>query len=935
MSVLFESRQPPAAPPMITVTVDGRPVQAPAGATVLEAVNRSGTYLPQFCKDPDQKPMGACRTCLVEVEGQRGFPASCGLPARDGMVVRTSGPSLDRIRRGVIELTLGMHPDPCRAIEEGRPCDLHAAAVYYGIGDPPFDRRPRSKLDETKSFFTLDMAQCILCQRCTTACNNVQHIGAIAIIGKNQRSEVGPVLNKPMQESICTSCGQCVAACPTNAIAPKEPPRSVAREVETTCPYCGVGCGILARIDDRDRFLGMMQDVPENKSSAGMLCVKGRFGTEFVHHPERLRTPLIRRNGEFVEATWDEALDLVADKLIQYRDSVATLASAKATNEDAYIQQKLFRALLGTNNIDHCTRLCHSPSVAAMLSALGSGATSNSYTDYAAAGCLMIVGSDASANHPVIAVRFREAVQDHGAKLIVVNPRRIDLCDYADIWLRPKPGTDVALFNGLAKIIVDENLWDREFVAGRTENFEAWLESLEPYTVERVAEVTGIPADDLIAAARMYARPPFSGSCLIWGMGITQHISGTANAHGLINLALVTGQMGRPGNGISPLRGQNNVQGCGDAGCIPDNLPGYQGLGEAARRAFGAVWGAEPPAEPGLTVTQMVEEAALGRLKMMYVVGENPLLGEPHLKHAKEALENLEFLIVQDIFPHETSDIADVILPATSFAEKDGTFTNSERRVQRVRQLIPPLPGTRPDWEILADLGRRISERLGRDPRQFAYRHPEEIFAEMAGLTPIIAGLNYERLEHGGVQWPCRTLDDPGTPRLYQESFPRGLGKFVPIEQGPTAAELPDPDYPLILNTGRVLYHWHGGTLTRRVNGLLALYPELAISIHPEDAAHFGLTDRDPVRLESRRGDLTGVALITDAVRPGEVFIPFVRLGESAANFLTNAAFDPLSDMPEYKVCAVRIEKLPGGPVPLPAEFAVEPTDAPEESRKE
>ena len=896
--------------PTITVTVDGRAVEAPAGSTVLDVINQSGTYIAQLCKDPQQKPMGACRTCLVEVEGQRGFPASCGLPARDGLVIRTAGSELDRIRRGVIELTLGMHPDPCRASEEGRTCDLHTAAVHYGITTLPYERRPRPKFDDSKSFFTLDMAQCILCQRCTTACNQIQHIGAIAVIGKNWGSEIGPALNKPMQESICTSCGQCVAACPTNAIAPKQLPEPIVRSVETTCPYCGVGCGIVANVTADNRLWGMMQDVPENKSSAGMLCVKGRFGTEFVHHPERLRTPLIRKNGELVPASWDEALDLVADKLVEYRGSVATLACAKSTNEDAYIQQKLFRAVLGTNNIDHCTRLCHSPSVAAMLRALGSGATSNSYTDYESAGCLMIVGADASANHPVIAVRFRKAVQDHGAKLIVVNPKRIELCDYADIWLRPRPGTDVALFNGLAKIIMDEDLWDRDFVASRTEGFEAWEASLAPYTVDRVSALTGIPEVDLRAAARMYARPPFSGSCLIWGMGITQHISGTDNAHGLINLALVTGQMGRPGNGISPLRGQNNVQGCGDAGCIPDNLPGYQGLGEEARRKFGQAWGAELPGELGLTVTRMVEEAALGNLKMMYVVGENPLLGEPHLKHAREAMENLEFIVAQDIFPHETTDIAHVILPATSFAEKDGTFTNSERRVQRVRQAIPPLPGTRADWEIMADLGRRVSQRLGLDPGQFNYSHPSEIFAEMASLTPIVSGINYERLESGGIQWPCLSLDDPGTPRLYAQSFPRGLGKFVPIEQGPVAAELPDPDYPLILNTGRVLYHWHGGTMTRRVNGLLALYPDLAISVNPEDAAQFGIADRDPVRLASRRGELTGVALVTDAMRTGEVFIPFVRLGESAANFLTNPVFDPDSDMPEYKVCAVRLEKL-------------------------
>jgi formate dehydrogenase alpha subunit len=701
------------------------------------------------------------------------------------------------------------------------------------------------------------------------------------------------------------------------------------RTVDTTCAYCGVGCGVRLHIDGRDRIV-WVDDRPENPSSQGMLCVKGRFGLTFVNHQDRLTKPLIRRNGVLEEATWDEALDYVADKFVEHRDSFAVLASAKATNEDGYVLQKMTRLLMGTNNIDHCTRLCHSPSVEAMLLQLGSGATSNSYEDYDNAGCLMVVGTDTSSNHPVIASRLRRAIDERGAQLIVVNPKRIDLCDYATYFLRANPGTDVALFNGLAKAIIDEGLADLEFVSSRTQGFEKWAESLRGYTPERVQEITGVPAADIRAAARLYARPPlprglespfreaaeakgYGGSCLIWGMGVTQHTCGTDNAHALLNLALVAGQLGRPGNGVSPLRGQNNVQGCGDAGCIPDNLPGYQGLGDANRSKFEAAWGAPLPAEQGLRATEMFELAAQGGLDCMYVTGENPLLSEPYIAHAEEAIKKLKFLVVQDIFPNETTEYAHVVLPAASFAEKDGTFTNSERRVQRVRRAVAPIGQSRPDWDITADLARRIARRLEMPVEQFQYEGPQQIFAEMASLTPILGGISYERLEargDEGIQWPCRTPDDPGTKRLYTETFNVGpRAPFVAVDQGPPAAELPSRRFPLLLNTGRILYHWHGGTITRRARTLLARSPDLQIALNPADAARYGIAEGEAVVLYSRRGDLEGKALLTDAVRQGEVFVPFVKLKEHNANFLTNAVYDPKSRIPEYKVCAVRLEK--------------------------
>ncbi len=903
---------------VVTLTVDGRTVDVPAGASVLDAVNRLGIPLPQLCKDPDRPALGACRTCLVHVEGQRGTPAACHLPARQGMAVSTTHPDAVRVRAAVLDLTRSMlaarseGPD---VAEGGRDGDgfgqLGAVCARHGVGAPSWAPLHRFEVDASPSFFELDRGACILCGRCTTACGDVQQIGAISMLGRGHAMKVGVFGDDRLAGSVCTSCGQCVAACPTGALRPREAPARVVREVETTCPYCGVGCGIVVGVREDGRLRLMAGDVPANRSSLGMLCVKGRFGTGFVHARDRVTTPLVKRDGHWRAATWEEALEAAADGLARHRGRFAALASAKATNEDGYVVQKFCRVVMQTNSVDHCTRLCHSPSVEAMLASMGSGATSNSYVDYEEAGCLMIVGADASANHPVIAVRFRRALR-RGARIIVVNPKRIELCQQADLWIAPRPGTDVALFNAMARVILDEGLADEAFIRARTEGFEAWRRSLEPFTLEDASRLTGVPGEAIAQAARWYARPPFAGSCLIWGMGITQHTNGIHNAHALLNLALVTGQLGRPGAGISPLRGQNNVQGCGDAGCIPTNLPGYQGYDAPTLDRFARAWGVRPPAAPGLVVTEMVEACLTGDVRAMYIVGENPLLSEPDLHHAEKALGQLDCLVVQDLFLHETAERAHVFLPAAAFAEKEGTYTNSERRVQRVRQALPPPGQARPDWWITCELARRVGRRLGLDvAAQFDYPGPAAIFDEMARLVPFLGGLSHARLDReGGLQWPCPTSDHPGTRYLYAESFPRGKGRFVPAVQTVAAAELPDADYPLILNTGRLLYHWHGGTLTRRVAGLLELAPRLEVTLHPADAGRLGIADGMPVRVQSRRGELTGVARVTDAVRPGAIFVPFVKLQESAANFLTHAAADPISKIPEYKVCAVRVEPL-------------------------
>ncbi|HZU76517.1 MAG TPA: molybdopterin-dependent oxidoreductase, partial [Dehalococcoidia bacterium] len=708
----------------------------------------------------------------------------------------------------------------------------HARA--HGLDTSSFAPREQPKAhtpDASNPFFSLNMNDCILCGRCAVACDDVQHIGAISILGTAHGARVGAFAETPIGESNCTSCGQCVSVCPTGALLPKAGVPAAPQTVHSTCPYCGVGCGVQMQV--QDGAIARVLDEPENRSSDGMLCVKGRFGTTFVTSPDRLTTPLIRRGGVLQPASWDEALDLVADKLVEHRGRFASFASAKATNEDGYVQQKLVRLLMGTNNIDHCTRLCHSPSVEAMLMQVGSGATSNSYQDYEDAGCVVIAGCDPSSNHPVVASRMRRAIDHHGVRLIVINPKRIDMCAKAEVWLRPLPGTDVALLNAMARVILDEGLADERFIQERTEGFAEWRAAVESQTAEELARLCGVPLEDIQRAARLYARPHEyggpagrDGSCLVWGMGMTQHTNGTHNAYALINLALLAGQVGRRGNGISPLRGQNNVQGCGDAGCIPDALPGYQRYTDAVRAKFQAAWGAPIPAEEGLRATEIVEGALTGEIQAMYIVGENPMLTEPNLAHAAEALEKLAFLVVQDIFMHETAAIADVVLPATSFAEKDGTFTNSERRVQRVRKALPPVGDSRPDWEIVCDLGRRVARRLnaqlraqggssstndplhdaavpttrglGQSPRkpsetfdesQFAYESPAQIWDEIARLTPSLAGISYERLEReGGLQWPCPAPDHPGTPRLYGETFPRGKGLFVPVTPAEPAA---------------------------------------------------------------------------------------------------------------------------------------------------
>jgi formate dehydrogenase alpha subunit len=652
----------------------------------------------------------------------------------------------------------------------------------------------------------------------------------------------------------------------------------------------------------------------------GMLCVKGRFGTDFVNHPDRVKTPLIRTNREmgrsaapeWREASWDEALDYVADELVRITkanggDAIASYASAKATNEDNYVYQKLIRALIGSNNVDHCARLCHAGSVTGLQLSLGSSAMSNSIGEMEDLDTFIVTGSNTTETHPVISNFLKRAVRKNGAKMIVIDPRKIELTDFAVLWLQQRPGTDVALFQAMAHVIVKEKLYDQEFIENRTEDFNDYLESLEDFTPEWAEEVSGVPAEDIKEAARLYANAE-KGS-IYWGMGISQSTHGTENTFSLVNLALMCGHIGKPGTGLNPLRGQNNVQGCSDSGGLPNVYTAYQKVDDIeVQEKFEEHWGTKLSATPGLTATEMITGASQGTVKGMFVMGENPMISEPNQNHSRQAMEQLEFLVCQDIFINETGEMADVILPATSFAEKDGTFTNTDRRVQRCRQAVPAVGQSRADWDILSDLGRRIETRLGKKLRVgFDFQNAEEIWEEMRQVTPAFWGIDYARIEkEGGVHWPCPDFDHPGTPYLFEDEFPRGKGKFWEIDFE-TISELPDDEYPYNLSTGRVLYHWSGSTMTGR-SGIEEAYPEATCEIHPRDAANLGVADSDWLEITSRRGSISLRALITKRSPKGTIFIPF-HFAEAAVNLLTLETVDPRAKIPDYKNTAVKIKK--------------------------
>ncbi|KAA3643617.1 MAG: formate dehydrogenase subunit alpha [Chloroflexi bacterium] len=692
--------------------------------------------------------------------------------------------------------------------------------------------------------------------------------------------------------------------------------------MRSTCPYCGVGCQIDMYIKEDQIFrVEAPFDVAPN---FGRLCAKGRFGIDFVQHPSRLKKPLIRKDiGEsprkavglegFREATWEEALDLAAEKLAAIvaqhgGDAVGTFCSAKATNEDNYIFQKLVRGVLGTNNVDHCARLCHAASVAGLQLTIGSSAMSNSIAEMKDLDAFIVTGSNTTETHPVISTFLREAVVRNGAKLAVIDPRQIEMTEFADHWLRQKPGTDVAIFQAMAHVIVHEELYNSDFIDDRTEGFGEYAKSLADCTPEWAEGLSGVPADQIRDAARMYANA--ERAAIYWGMGISQSVHGTDNAVSLANLALITGHIGKPGTGLNPLRGQNNVQGCSDSGGLPNVFPGYQLVNDPdIRGKFENDWGIQLNPDVGLTTMEMVDAAEQGGIKAYFVMGENPMMSEPDLRHARHVMASLEFVLLQDIFFNETAEYADIILPATSFAEKAGTFTNSDRRVQLIRPAVPAPGEARDDWVILSELAQRLETELGREESAgFEFDDPSAIWDEMARLTPDFQGISHARLQReDGVHWPCPSEDHPGTPYLFEDDFPSGRGRLTPLDYRPSA-ELPNDEYPFILSTGRVLYHWHGGTMTRR-SKLEDIYPEPTVEVHPNDAENLGIAAGDWIKVRSRRGEIQVRTLVTERSPTGTVFIPF-HFAEAAANELTLDARDPQAKIPDYKMSAVALEKL-------------------------
>ena len=910
----------------IKITIDDREVSVPQGSTILDAARIAGSYVPSLCHHPDLLPIGSCKLCIVSVEGLDYYPTSCNTPAAEGMVVRTRTEELQEMRRNTLEMLLALtnHPtsclfcerkDECTDLREcmrkfpvtvgckycpnDNQCELQEAVTFVGLDKIRYHTSFRDTPVLREPFFDRNYNLCIMCGRCIRMCEEVRGLGILSTNPDFHRNHwIGP---ESLQEADCKFCGACVDACPTGALFDRSEkwvrPDST---VVTICPYCGVGCSLELRISE-DKIISVRPD-KNSPVNRGQLCVKGHYGLEeIVHHPDRITTPLIKRNGSFEEATWDEALDLVARRFSEIKDkygpdSLGALSSSRCTNEENYLVQKLARAVFGTNNVDNCARVCHAPSVTGLAACFGSGAATNSFDQIEDADVLFIIGSNTTEAHPIVSLKIIKAARN-GAKIIVADPRKIELVGLASVWLNLKPGTNIALLNGMMNVIINEGLHDEDFICGRTEGFEQLQKVVAAYPPERAAEITGISAEEIVEAARLYARA--DKAMIIYSLGITEHITGTHNVMCLGDLAMLTGNVGRPATGVMPLRGQNNVQGACDMGALPNVHVGYQPVtDQGVRSKFEEAWKVVLPANIGKTSTNMVEPGS--GIKGIYILGEDPAQTDPDTNRVREALEEMEFVVVQEIFPTETTKFADVILPAASFAECDGTFTNGERRIQRVRKAIPALGGLE-NWQSIC----QIAQRMGY-PMQ--YDHPSEIMDEIAALAPMFGGVRFDRLDDGGLQWPCPSVDSPGTETMHVDQFSCGLGRFNAVEHRPPA-EGTDPEYPLILTTGRRREHYNCGSMTRRSKGIMWVWPEEAIEISPIDAEKLGIEDKEMVLVSSRRGSVRTPARVTDKSSRGVAFMSF-HYQDVLTNLLTNAALDPQAKTPEYKACAIRIEKI-------------------------
>jgi formate dehydrogenase major subunit len=899
----------------IDFRLNGKAVSAAAGETIIQAAKRHGVEIPHLCYKPAMRPDGNCRACMVEIKGERVLAPSCCRVPTAGMEVSSESPRALHSQRLVVEMLVADVPErvykPDSELEQWR--------RRLGLGKPRFEARAQPPADLSHPAMAVNLDACIQCTRCVRACREEQVNDVIGYAFRGAHSQIVFDLGDPMGASTCVACGECVQACPTGALAPAHDAYRVQADktVASVCPYCGVGCQLTYHVKDNRIVRVEGRDGPANHER---LCVKGRFGFDYVHHPQRLTKPLIRKPGlpksadftmdpanplaVFREATWEEALDLAGGTLKRIRDmhgryALAGFGSAKGSNEEAYLFQKLVRTGFGSNNVDHCTRLCHASSVAALLEGIGSGAVSNPVMDVMQAEVVLLIGANPVVNHPVAATWMKNAVK-RGTKLILADPRRSELARHATHYLQFKPDTDVALLNAMMHTIVEEGLVADEFIAGRTSGYEELRKNVAGYSPEAMAPVCGIPAEEIRTVARLYARS--RASMILWGMGISQHVHGTDNARCLIALSLMTGQVGRPGTGLHPLRGQNNVQGASDVGLIPMMYPDYNRVDKAgAKTQFEAAWGVALDPKPGLTVVEIMNAVHAGQIRGMYIMGENPAMSDPDVNHARQALAELEMLVVQDIFLTETGYLADVILPASAFPEKTGTFTNTDRSVQLGRQALEPPGEARQDLLIIVEMAKRLG-------LNWTYAHPRDVFAEMRQVMPSIAGVTWQRLEQdSAVTYPCEHEGDPGQRVVFTEQFPTasGRGRFVPAAIIP-AAERPDTTYPFVLITGRQLEHWHTGSMTRRAEVLDAIEPAPVASMHPEDLDAMSVSPGDPITVASRRGSITLAARGDDGTPRGAVFIPFCFY-EAAANLLTNPVLDPFGKIPEFKYCAVRV----------------------------
>ncbi len=902
-------------PEAIEFKLNGKAVVGFSSETIIQTAKRLGIEIPHLCYKPGMRPDGNCRACMVEIKGERVLaPSCCRQPAR-GMEVTTDSARAVASQKMVLELLLSDMPQE----RHTRDSELDHWAGRLELGTPRFAPRHAVKADVSHHGIAVDLDSCIQCTRCVRACREEQVNDVIGYAFRGEHSKIVFDLDDPMGDSTCVACGECVQACPTGALMPARNAGMVKpdKQVHSVCPYCGVGCQLTYNIKDNKILTVDGRDGPSNHSR---LCVKGRYGFDYVQHKQRLTKPLIRKAGApksagfamdpadpleyFREATWEEALDLAAGRFKEIRDSQGKKAlcgfgSAKGSNEEAYLFQKLVRTGFGSNNVDHCTRLCHASSVAALMEGVSSGAVSNQVSDVLKAEVVLLIGANPTSNHPVAATWIKNAAK-RGVKLIVADPRRSDLARHAAYYLQFKPDTDVALLNAMMHTIVHEGLVNEDFIRTRTLGYDELRKNVEGYSPEAMAPVCGIPAETIREVARLYASS--KGSMILWGMGISQHIHGTDNARCLIALCLMTGQIGRPGTGLHPLRGQNNVQGASDSGLIPMVFPDYQRVdNEQARARFEKLWGATLDPKPGLTVVEIMDAVHAGNIRGMYIMGENPALSDPDAHHAREALAKLDWLVVQEIFLTETCYHADVILPATAWPEKTGTVTNTDRMVQLGRQALDAPGEAKPDLWIIQEIARRI----GLD---WNYDGPRDVFNEMRKAMPSIAGITWERLEQEScVTYPCEQEGDPGQTVVFIDKFPTptGRARFVPADIIP-AAERPDREFPFVLITGRQLEHWHTGAITRRASVLDAIEPEPVASVHPLDLDAIGARPGDVITVESRRGIISLYARADDGTPRGAVFVPFCFY-EAAANLLTNPALDPVGKIPEFKYCAVKL----------------------------